>query len=66
MLVNMPLPIKAAYMFRQLQNPKSYEHIEPEIVGNSRHIMISNQSGRSNIISRLNEIGLHLKRRCEK
>lgn len=43
------------------KNPKSYEHIEPEIVGNSRHIMISNQSGRSNIISRLNEIGLHLK-----
>jgi 2-isopropylmalate synthase len=43
------------------KSTKSYEHIEPEVVGNLRHIMISNQSGRSNIISRLNEIGLELK-----
>jgi 2-isopropylmalate synthase len=42
------------------KNSKSYEHIEPELVGNQRHIMISNQSGRSNIISRLNEIGIEL------
>jgi 2-isopropylmalate synthase len=43
------------------KNAKSYEHIEPEKVGNFRHIMISNQAGRSNIISRLNEIGIKLK-----
>ena len=42
------------------KNPKSYEHIEPEIVGNQRQIMISDQSGRSNIISRLKEIGIEL------
>lgn len=40
------------------KNSKSYEHIEPELVGNQRQIMVSNQAGRSNIISRLKEIGL--------
>ncbi len=40
------------------KNTKSYEHIEPELVGNTRKIMISDQSGRANIISRLKEIGL--------
>ncbi len=40
------------------KNTKSYEHIEPELVGNMRKIMVSDQSGRSNIISRLKEIGL--------
>lgn len=40
------------------KNTKSYEHIEPELVGNSRKIMVSDQAGRSNIIARLKEIGL--------
>ena len=40
------------------KNAKSYENIEPEKVGNQRYIMVSNQAGRSNIISRLKEIGL--------
>ncbi len=40
------------------KNAKSYEHIEPEKVGNERQIMISDQAGRSNIISRLKKIGL--------
>lgn len=43
------------------KNPTSYEHINPEKVGNQRQIMISDQAGRSNIISRLKEIGLELK-----
>ncbi len=41
------------------KNPKSYEHIEPEKVGNKRKIMVSDQAGRSNIIARLKEIGLN-------
>lgn len=40
------------------KNTKSYEHIEPEKIGNHRKIMVSDQSGRSNIIARLKEIGL--------
>lgn len=42
------------------KNAKSYEHIEPEKVGNHRKIMVSDQAGRSNIISRLREIGIDL------
>lgn len=41
------------------KNAVSYEHIDPESVGNKRQIMISDQSGRANIISRLKEIGLN-------
>lgn len=41
------------------KNPKSYEHIDPEVIGNQRKILVSNQSGRSNIIDRLKSIGLH-------
>jgi 2-isopropylmalate synthase len=40
------------------KDPHTYEHIEPEAVGNSRHIVVSDQSGRSNIFSRIREIGL--------
>ena len=40
------------------KNPKSYEHIDPEKIGNRRKIMISDQAGRSNIIARLKDIGL--------
>ncbi len=43
------------------KNAKSYEHIEPEKVGNHREIMISDQAGRSNIIARLKEIGIELR-----
>ena len=38
------------------KNTKSYEHIDPHLVGNSRNILVSNQSGRSSIISRLKEL----------
>jgi 2-isopropylmalate synthase len=43
-----------------MKNAKSYEHIEPEKVGNHRKIMVSDQAGRSNIIARLKEIGIDL------
>jgi 2-isopropylmalate synthase len=43
------------------KNPTSYEHIEPEKVGNQRQIMISDQAGRSNIIARLKEIGIDMR-----
>lgn len=43
------------------KNPASYEHVNPEKVGNQRQIMISDQAGRSNIIARLKEIGIELR-----
>jgi 2-isopropylmalate synthase len=43
------------------KDPKTYEHIKPEEVGNVRNIVISDQSGKSNIISRLKTIGIEIK-----
>ena len=43
------------------KDPKTYEHINPEAVGNSRNIVVSDQSGKSNIVSRLNSIGIDFK-----
>ncbi len=41
------------------KDPKTYEHIEPEFVGNTRNIVISDQAGKSNIVSRLKSIGVN-------
>lgn len=38
-----------------IKDPATYEHINPEIVGNKRIIPVSTQSGRSNILMRLQE-----------
>ncbi len=40
------------------KDPRTYEHIEPDRVGNKRHVVISDQAGRSNILARFREIGL--------
>ena len=42
------------------KDTRTYEHIEPGIVGNSRHIVISDQAGRSNILVRLAEAGIKI------
>ncbi len=42
------------------KDPQTYEHIDPETVGNRRHVVVSDQSGRSNIIARFREIGLDI------
>ena len=42
------------------KDPKTYEHINPEEVGNNRNIVISDQSGKSNIISRLKTININI------
>ncbi len=39
---------------------KTYEHIEPEEVGNVQHILISELSGRSNILMKAEELGIEL------
>ena len=41
-----------------LKDPKTYEHVPPETVGNARKILVSDQSGRSNVIARLGELGI--------
>lgn len=42
-----------------LKNPKLYEHLPPESVGNKRKILISNQAGRSNVVSMLADVGIY-------
>ena len=42
------------------KDPKTYEHINPEEVGNTRNIVVSDQSGKSNIISRLRSIKIEI------
>ncbi len=43
-----------------LTNPKTYEHINPEIIGNKRRVVISELSGTSNIIFKAKEMGIDL------
>ncbi|HEV8543256.1 MAG TPA: citramalate synthase [Verrucomicrobiae bacterium] len=38
----------------------SYEHINPELVGNSRRILISDLAGRSNIVMKAKELGFEV------
>ena len=40
------------------KDPRTYEHVPPETVGNRRHVLVSDQAGRSNILARLAELGI--------
>lgn len=42
------------------RNPLTYEHIEPERVGNVRRILISDQSGKSNVLHKAKKFGIDL------
>ncbi|MEX2644091.1 MAG: citramalate synthase [Acetobacterales bacterium] len=42
------------------KDPRTYEHIEPGLVGNQRHVVISGQAGRSNVLTRFRELGIEL------
>ncbi|MEO6054058.1 MAG: citramalate synthase [Chthoniobacterales bacterium] len=41
---------------------RSYEHIEPETVGNVQHVLISELSGQSNVLLKAQELGFNLKK----
>src|SRR5208283_4389330 len=41
-----------------LKDPRTYEHVPPESVGNSRRVLISDQAGKSNILAELDRIGV--------
>ena len=42
------------------KDPKTYEHVDPKLIGNHRNIIVSNQAGRSNILSRLEKYGIKI------
>ncbi|HKF71452.1 MAG TPA: citramalate synthase [Stellaceae bacterium] len=48
------------------KDPRSYEHIDPAAVGNRRHVVVSDQAGRSNLLARLREIGIDVDARHPK
>jgi 2-isopropylmalate synthase len=42
------------------KHPSAYEHIPPEVVGNTRHVLVSELSGRSNIVVKARSFGIEL------
>ena len=43
-----------------MKEPKTYEHVAPEAVGNKRRLLVSDQAGKSNILAELERIGVRL------
>ena len=43
------------------KDPKSYEHIDPSSVGNERLLVVSNQSGKSNLINKLKKLKIEIR-----
>ncbi|NLY42801.1 MAG: citramalate synthase [Clostridiaceae bacterium] len=42
------------------KNPRTFEHVNPELVGNQRRFLMSEVAGRATILSRINEVAPHL------
>jgi 2-isopropylmalate synthase len=42
------------------KDPRTYEHVAPESVGNARAILVSDQAGRSNLVAQLKRLGLEV------
>jgi 2-isopropylmalate synthase len=40
------------------KDPRTYEHVPPETVGNARKIPVSDQAGRSNLVGRIAALGI--------
>ncbi len=42
------------------RNPRTYEHIEPELIGNRRRVLVSDLSGRGNLFAKARELNIQL------
>ncbi|WP_276352932.1 citramalate synthase [Cohnella caldifontis] len=67
MPVNQPYVGNAAFAHKGgihvsaiLKDSKTYEHVEPELVGNKQRVLVSELAGQSNIVSKAQEMGLDL------
>jgi 2-isopropylmalate synthase len=49
-----------------MKDPRTYEHVPPESVGNARKILVSDQAGRSNVLARLSEAGIDIDAKDER
>ena len=45
-----------------LRRPETYEHIDPQLVGNQRRVLVSELAGASNLIFKAQEYGIQLER----
>ncbi|MDD5539540.1 MAG: citramalate synthase [Candidatus Marinimicrobia bacterium] len=70
---NLPFTGKSAFAHKGgvhvsavMKDPHSYEHIQPESVGNSRRVLVSDLSGQSNIVFKARELHIDLARHQEK
>jgi 2-isopropylmalate synthase len=45
-----------------LKDPNTYEHVAPEAVGNRRKLLVSDQSGKSNVIAELERLGIKVEK----
>jgi 2-isopropylmalate synthase len=45
-----------------IKDPRTYEHVPPETVGNARRVLVSDQGGRSSILAELKRVGITLDR----
>ncbi len=43
-----------------LKDPRTYEHIDPELVGNRRRVLVSELSGHSNLLYKYKELNLNV------
>jgi 2-isopropylmalate synthase len=42
------------------RDPRTYEHVPPDAVGNRRHILVSDQAGKSNLVAELSRMGIEI------
>jgi 2-isopropylmalate synthase len=48
------------------RNPRTYEHLDPQLIGNNRRVLLSELSGRANIVYKAREFGIDLESAAEK
>ena len=41
-----------------MKDPATYEHVAPEMIGNRRKVLVSEQAGKSNVLAELNRVGI--------
>ena len=44
------------------RDPRTYEHVAPERVGNRRHVLVSEQAGKANLLAELARLGVAVER----
>ncbi len=45
-----------------VKDPRTYEHVTPESVGNTRRVLVSDQAGKSNILAELDRLGVRIQK----